>query len=83
MSHNFTKGDCKALRISLIHTTPDYNYVCLHLINVTTCIKFGLKFKLFINVDTPDVIIQEMRRDVDIVLTNHDKCKKLLDIYII
>ena len=83
MSHHFTKGDCQALRISLIHTTPDYNYVFLHLINVKTCIKFGLKFKLFINVDTPDDIIKEMHRDVDIVLTNYDKCKKLLDIYII
>jgi len=83
MSHDFTKGDCKALRISLIHTTPNYNYVCLYLINVKTCIKFGLKFKLFLNVDTSDNIITEMCRDVDIVLTNYEKCKKLLDIYII
>tara|TARA_B110000858_G_C17766381_1_gene457286 strand:- start:1105 stop:1356 length:252 start_codon:yes stop_codon:yes gene_type:complete len=83
MSKDLTNGKCKAMRISLIHKTPDYNYVCLHLINVEMRTGFGLKFNLFINVDTSDSIIEEIYRDTDIVLTNYEKCKELLDIYVI
>ena len=80
MSSN-TTGVCKATRIVLIANLPDKNYVRLYLHNVVHKKSFQLKFYINHDKDTPESIINEMKKDAHISISNPIECAKLLSIF--
>lgn len=81
MSISSTAGLCKATRINLVSKLPDTNLVCLYLHNVEYKKTFVLKFHINPNKDTPESIIDEMKKDAFITISNPTECAKLLAIF--
>jgi hypothetical protein len=81
MSISSSSGLCKAIRISLIATYPDKNYVSLSLHNLEHKKYFKLRFYIHSETDTPESIIDEMKKDALITISNPIECAKLLTIY--
>lgn len=76
-----SSGLCKALNISLVNNETDFNRVILTLQHVESNKKFQLRFKLYPDQDTSEKIIDELRKDCFITLSNPEECSKLLKIY--
>ena len=81
MSISSTSGLCKAIRITLISTSSDRNVVKLTLHNLDHKKTFHMKFHINPDTDTPESIIDEMKKDALITISNPIECAKLLTIY--
>lgn len=81
MSSSSTTDLYKALNISLVNKEIDYNYVIMTFQHVESNKKLQLRFKLYPDQDTPEKIIDELRKDCFITLSNPEECSKLLNIY--
>ena len=76
-------GLCKALRIAVISKHPsNIVRVMLSLLNLKHNQFFKLKFYIDSKKDTSESLINEMKTDAHIIISNHDECAKLLDIFI-
>tara|TARA_B100000963_G_scaffold202639_1_gene176414 strand:+ start:776 stop:1057 length:282 start_codon:yes stop_codon:yes gene_type:complete len=76
-----TSGICKAIRISLVSKLKDATCVTLTLQNVEHKYVFKLKFFINTDKDTPQSIIDEMKNDALITISNPTECAKLLEIF--
>ena len=81
MSSSSTTGLCKSLNISLVNKDTEFNRVILSLQHVESNNKFQLRFKIYPDKDTSEKIIDELRKDCFITLSNPQECSKLLNIY--
>ncbi len=81
MSSSSTTGLCKSLNISLVNKDTEFNRVILTLQHVESNKKFQLRFKIYPDKDTSEKIIDELRKDCFITLSNPQECSKLLNIY--
>ena len=77
-----TVGLCKAIRISLVSTTKEKIQVVLTLQNVEKKNFFKLKFYINKLKDTPQSLIDEMKNDALITISNPIECAKLLTSFI-
>ena len=77
-----TVGLCKAVRISLVSRSKDKVQVALSLQNVEKKNFFKLKFNINKLEDTPQSLIDEMKNDAFITISNPIECAKLLTIFI-
>ncbi len=80
-SSSTTYGLCKAIRISLVSRLKDKVQVVLTLQNVEKKNLFKLKFYINPDNDTPESIIDEMKTDAHISISNPVQCAKLLSIF--
>ena len=81
MSSSSTTGLCKVLKISLVNKESEFSRVIMTLQHVELKNKFKLRFKIYHNKDTSEKIIDELRKDCFITLSNPEECSKLLNIY--
>lgn len=78
---SITTGVCKAIRITLVNSLEDKNYVCLYLRNVEHNHIFKLRFYINLDKDSPESIIDEIKKDAFITISNPVECAKLLAIF--
>ena len=76
-----TSGLCKAIRISLVSSVKEISCVNLSLQNVEHKYFFKLKFTINKHTDTPQSLIDEMKNDALITISNPTECAKLLGIF--
>ena len=71
----------RAQRITLLKKDSDYNYVQLSIREAVTNTRYGLRFNIYWNKDSPEKLIHELKTDAKIIITNTEECNKLLNIY--
>jgi len=76
-----TSGLCKAIRISKVSRSQDMDKVALTLQNVEHKTIFKLKFFINKDKDSSQSLIDEMKNDALIIISNPIECTKLLEIF--